>query len=335
MIKEEIRLAAKERMTLCAACPVCDGRGCRGKMPGPGGRGQNESFIRSHQKLRELPIHMRFIHSPICADTGFSLFGRRFRYPIFAAPIGNVPLNFGPGLDDAAYTRLLLEGCEGAGVGAFTGDGPVPGTFEGPILEVKARGGNAIPTVKSWADEEKLLARFRAVEDAGAFAVACDVDCVGLAGKNSPFTTFSADRLARLIALARLPFLVKGIMTASDAELAVEAGAAGIVVSVHGGRALADTPAPVEALPSIARAVKGRAVLFLDGGIRSGADVFRALALGADAVLVGRPFVVSAFGGGAAAVEDYAVHLGTDLARTMELAGVPSLDDIGPGNLML
>ena len=87
------------------------------------------------------------------------------------------------------------------------------------------------------------------------------------------------------------PFILKGIMTVSGAKKALEAGASGIVVSNHGGRVLDQCPATAEVLPAIADAVGGRMTILVDGGIRTGMDVFKALALGADAVLIGRPFV--------------------------------------------
>src|SRR5690606_7345964 len=96
--------------------------------------------------------------------------------------------------------------------------------------------------------------------------------------------------LAWLRGLTRLPVLLKGVMTAEDARTALELGVDGLVVSNHGGRILDGQPATVEVLPEIAEAVAGRVPLLLDGGIRRGTDVLKALALGASAVLVGRPY---------------------------------------------
>ena len=98
--------------------------------------------------------------------------------------------------------------------------------------------------------------------------------------------------------MAGKPFILKGIMTVKGAEKALEAGAAGIVVSNHGGRVLDQCPATAEVLPAIVDAVGGKMKVFVDGGIRSGMDVFKALALGADAVLIARPFVTMVYGGG-------------------------------------
>lgn len=94
-----------------------------------------------------------------------------------------------------------------------------------------------------------------------------------------------------------MKFLLKGIMTVEDAIAAERAGCDGIVVSNHGGRVLDHTPGTIEVLPAIAEQVKGRMAVLMDGGIRDGFDVLKALAFGADAVLIGRPFCLAAVGG--------------------------------------
>ena len=121
---------------------------------------------------------------------------------------------------------------------------------------------------------------------------------------------------------------VLGVYQENKAEKAIEAGAAGIVVSNHGGRVLDDCPATQEVLADIVAAVDGRAKILVDGGIRTGSDVFKALALGADAVLIARPFVTAVYGAGADGVAAYTAQLGNELADTMRLCGAPTLDAI-------
>ena len=120
----------------------------------------------------------------------------------------------------------------------------------------------------------------------------------------------------------------EGIMTARGAEKALEAGASGIVVSNHGGRVLDHCPATAEVLPDIVDAVGGKMTIFVDGAIRSGMDMFKALALGADAVLIGRPFVTTVYGGGEEGVQLYVQKLKAELADTMRMCGAHSLADI-------
>jgi 4-hydroxymandelate oxidase len=125
-----------------------------------------------------------------------------------------------------------------------------------------------------------------------------------------------------------LPVLVKGLLTAEDALAALAAGADGIVVSNHGGRQLDGVVPTAVALPEVAAAVAGRVPVLVDGGIRDGGDVLRALALGADAVLVGRPYAWGLATGGEDGVRAVLDALAGDLALAMALAGCPSLDAI-------
>ena len=134
--------------------------------------------------------------------------------------------------------------------------------------------------------------------------------------------------LAEVIGATKLPFIVKGIMTADEAEAVVKAGAAAIVVSNHGGRVLDFTPGAAEVLPEIAARVKGKATIFADGGVRSGADVLKLLALGADAVLVGRPLIIAAFGGGREGVAMYLNQLKNELLQAMLLTGTADVKQV-------
>lgn len=136
--------------------------------------------------------------------------------------------------------------------------------------------------------------------------------------------------VAWLRSLSGLPVVLKGILHPEDAALAVEHGAAGIVVSTHGGRQLDGVPAGIEALPPVVEAVGGRAEVFLDGGIRRGTDVLKALALGARAVSVGRPILWGLTVDGGAGVRRVLGLLREELELAMVLAGVPDLESIGP-----
>ncbi|HLU20600.1 MAG TPA: alpha-hydroxy acid oxidase [Pusillimonas sp.] len=134
--------------------------------------------------------------------------------------------------------------------------------------------------------------------------------------------------LGALVESTRLPVLVKGITHPQDARMAIDHGAAGIIVSNHGGRTLDGLPATVDALPQVVDAVEGRVPVMLDGGIRRGSDVFKAIALGAQAVLVGRPYVHALAAAGAAGVAHVLHILRTELEITMALAGTRTLADI-------
>jgi len=145
--------------------------------------------------------------------------------------------------------------------------------------------------------------------------------------------SLSWDDLGFLRERTRLPILLKGILHPADARAAVEHGMDGIVVSNHGGRQVDGAIATMDALPAIVEEVAGRIPVILDSGIRSGADVFRALALGASAVGLGRPYVWGLAAGGEDGVREVIRNLRADFDLTMGLAGVASVHDIGPDNV--
>jgi 4-hydroxymandelate oxidase len=138
-----------------------------------------------------------------------------------------------------------------------------------------------------------------------------------------------------LRSVTSLPIVVKGVVTAEDAALAVEHGAQGIIVSNHGGRQLDGTVATVEALPEVVAAVNGRVEVYLDGGIRRGTDALKALALGARAVLVGRPVLWGLATNGQQGVTRVLDLLGAELELAMALAGAASLAALTPALVRL
>ena len=166
---------------------------------------------------------------------------------------------------------------------------------------------------------------------ADPIAIAMDIDAAGLPflkNMTPPAGSKTVDELRQIAEKAGKPFILKGIMTVNGAKKALEAGASGIVVSNHGGRVLDQCPATAEVLPAIADAVGDKMTILVDGGIRTGMDVFKALALGADAVLIGRPFVNMVYGGGAEGVQVYVDKLKAELKDTMAMCGAHKLSDI-------
>ncbi|KAF0912077.1 hypothetical protein E2562_012976 [Oryza meyeriana var. granulata] len=131
-----------------------------------------------------------------------------------------------------------------------------------------------------------------------------------------------------LQSITSLPILVKGVITAEDARLAVHSGAAGIIVSNHGARQLDYVPATISALEEVVTAAQGRIPVYLDGGVRRGTDVFKALALGAAGVFIGRPVVFSLAAAGEAGVRNVLRMLREEFELTMALSGCTSLADI-------
>jgi len=155
-----------------------------------------------------------------------------------------------------------------------------------------------------------------------------EANFVDVEEKGQPWVPLTWESLSWLRSITSLPILVKGILTAEDAVLAVEHGVTGIIVSNHGGRQLDTALASVDALPEIVEAVTGRCEVYIDGGIRRGTDILKALALGARAVLVGRPILWGLAANGAQGVFQVLEILRKELELSMALAGRPTLDSI-------
>ena len=149
---------------------------------------------------------------------------------------------------------------------------------------------------------------------------------------HSPSLTWD-DTLPFLRNATPMKIILKGILTPEDAILAVQHGADAIIVSNHGGRQLDSAPSTLEALPAITKAVKGQIPIFFDGGVRRGSDIFKALALGADFVLIGRPALYGLGYKGQEGVETVLNILERELSRTMALAGVTAVEWIDRGYL--
>ena len=314
----------------CKACPVCNGVACKNQIPGPGAKGVGDTAIRNYNKWAEIRVNMDTLCGGGRPDTSLELFGRRFRYPFFAGPVGAVNLHYSDVYTDTTYNEVLVQACAQGGIAAFTGDGVNPDVMTQATRAITRAGGCGVPTVKPW-NLETIRQKMDLVKAADPFAIAMDIDAAGLPflkNMTPPAGSKTVEELREIVAMAEKPFIVKGIMTVAGAKKALEAGAKGIVVSNHGGRVLDQCPSTAEVLPAIVDAVGGRMTILVDGGIRTGMDVFKALALGADAVLIGRPFVTMVYGAGAEGVKTYVEKLKAELADTMAMCGAHSLADI-------
>ena len=328
--QEVLEKARQVMQPKCRVCPVCDGRACRGEIPGVGGIGSGTSFTVCREYLDQVKLVMDVVYEPSDIDTSVELFGRKFDIPFFMAPIGGMNGNYTGYVSDEEFARMSIEGMAAEGGFAFTPDGPRDELFALALPYIKEANGVGVPTVKPW-ERAKLMSRIRQSEEAGAMAIACDIDSCGnpnlkLAGK--PVFPMSEETMAEIVRSTALPFIPKGIMTAASAVRCADAGCYGVVVSSHGGRVLEDCPAPCSVLPEIRQAVGRRIKLFVDGGVRSGKDVFKCLALGADAVLIGRPYVVAAYGGGTEGIRLYTRKILAELKDVMMMTGCRSIEDI-------
>jgi 4-hydroxymandelate oxidase len=293
-------------------------------------------------------------------NTRLDLFGQSFAYPILLAPVAHQKLVHPEGelatvlaasamqagmivstqasaslediarqaqaplwfqlyiLPDRDFTAALVRRAEAAGYRALvvTVDAPVNG-----LRNREQRAGFTLP-----AEAEAVNLRgLRPVPGMGGAAGAPVLFGTPLLASAPTWKD-----LAWLRSLTRLPLLIKGVMAAADARRAVSEGVDGIIVSNHGGRVLDTQPATIEVLPEIAAAVEGRVPVLLDGGIRRGTDVLKALALGAGAVLVGRPYVYGLAAAGAVGVSHVIHILRAELEVAMVLTGCRDLRAVGP-----
>lgn len=327
----EILKNARENLNgSCKVCKVCNGVVCAGQVPGMGGKGSGSAFLENNKSLDNVKINMRVIHNVTTPDTSIELFGKKMEVPIFAAPITGTTLNMGGKISEREYIKPVVEGCINSGIYAMVGDTAVDAFLIENLSVLKEHNGEGIVFIKPWENED-IIRKIKLAEESGAFAVGVDVDACGLVTLSMHGKTVQPKNIEMIKELknsTKLPFILKGIMTVEDALMAVEAGVDAIVVSNHGGRVLDCTPGAADVLPSIANAVKGKVIILADGGVRTGVDVLKMIGLGADAVLVGRPFVTASFGGATDGVETYINKLKNELSSTMILTGCQTINDI-------
>ncbi|MCR6735987.1 MAG: alpha-hydroxy-acid oxidizing protein [Afipia sp.] len=283
-------------------------------------------------------------------DTSTTLLGIRLPFPVISAPVGfqgsmhaqkELPTVKGAGLAGTLYvassvTQLSLEDIAAGGTGDKWFQPYIPSSrpFAIEMLQrAKAAGYKAIVlTIDAFVTSN----RERSTRLQG-------VPVPNLAMGNVPKTSgVSGNAMAMKADLGwddiefcrshtGLPVIVKGILSPAQALEAERRGCAAVWLSNHGGRQLDNTPSAMTVLPRVAEALKGRLPIIIDGGVYRGQDVFRALALGASAVALGRPLLYGSALGGAQGVQSVYEHLRNELAMTMQLAGTPTIKSIVPG----
>jgi len=292
-----------------------------------GGIGTGSAFTENLRALAARHLKMRLIHDVAEPEISVTLFGQKLGMPVLAAPIGGVSFNMGGRISEADYIQAVLSGCKNMGTLGGTGDGAPDFIHETAFAAIRDVGGSGIPFIKPWAEAE-LFEKLDAAAATGAPAVGMDVDAAGLITlrlMGRPVSPKGPDALRKIIERVPRPMIIKGVMTPADARLAAAAGAAGIVVSNHGGRVLDGTPGVASVLPEVAKAVRGRLTVLAAGGVRSGGDVLKLLALGADAVLIGRPISVAAVGWLKDGGVQYLEKIRSELITAMILTGSPNL----------
>ena len=271
-------------------------------------------------------------------DPSAIILGQPVALPVMIAPTGRAT-RYHPGGE-----RELLGGAAAAGTITL-----LPSSVHSSLAPLRTERPDALvwQQLCMAAGREAMRERLRGVEGAGCRAIVLTADLLpgGLTAPPAPsaapweiaaagadashaFTAATLDDLAWLCAETRLPVVVKGVLRGDDAERCVAAGAAAIIVSNHGGNQLDTAISSAEALEEVAGACRGKAEVYVDGGIRRGTSILKALALGATAVLVGRPASHALAAAGAGGVTEMIAALGAELRRTMALCGAASVAEI-------
>lgn len=314
----------------CKVCPECNGLACGHTMPGPGSKAPGNGANDNYNAWRKIKLNMDAIVENTDVDTSTTFLGRKFNFPLMSAPVGSIKLQYNPTDDVSDFNEKCMAACASRGLAHAYGNGLEQRIWDSAIASSIAHNDTGVPVFNPYAVDD-ILALMDMYKEHAPFAMSVVVDSAGLPhlrALHKKGGTKSVEDLKRIKAHANAPLIIKGVMTAKSALKAVEAGADAIIVSNHGGRALSDTPGTAEVLPEIVDAVKGKTKIMVDGGIRSGLDIFKALALGADMCLICRPVLIAYYGGGQEGIECYFDKLQKELSDTMYMCGARSIADI-------
>ncbi|MDR2574121.1 MAG: alpha-hydroxy-acid oxidizing protein [Desulfovibrio sp.] len=329
----DYREKARERVKkYCKVCPVCNGKACAGQIPGMGGIGSGMAFQNNLTALAACRILPRYLHEADNPAPEAELWGQKLSLPVLAAPVGDVSA-MGSDMPTARYTELLIKGCREAGTIATFGDRQRMDLLSENFAQIGGNGAMTIPFFKPWAPDD-MGPRLDMAAAHGCAACGMDVDAAGFSAlrKASPgFGIRSGRDIAELVKMTHargMKFIIKGIMSPVDAHIAVDSGVDSLIVSNHGGRSIDCTPGTAEVLPAIAEAVGGSVLIMADGGVRTGLDVLRMLALGAKLVLICRPVTIAVHGDEEHGLRCYFEDLRQQLVAAMRLTGCADLASI-------
>ena len=315
---------------ICSVCIVCDGRACAGRIPGIGGIGNGEGFRRNVESFKKYFIKPQLLKSTDNINTGTNIFGIPLDLPVILSPISGMKRNFNRLYGEKDYNIKVLKGArKGGTIGCIVeieDEGNDFSYITNPIKEVSGYG---IPFLNPSGGEFSTIKNLEKLLGAGARLCGLTIDLTDLKGA----AIVDEKSLKRIISRSPVPIVIRGILSIEDALKAVGAGASAIFITNRGGRILESLPATIDMLPEIKEAVGNEALIILDGGIRSGEDVFKALAMGADIVGIGRPAFIYLAGGDEEGIELYLQKIKDELSRTMMIAGIKTIKEIQKNTL--
>jgi isopentenyl diphosphate isomerase/L-lactate dehydrogenase-like FMN-dependent dehydrogenase/biotin carboxylase len=322
-----IRKNALEKLTgICSVCRECNGIECAGWYPGIGSRGTGKGFQRSLEYLKRYVLVPELLASMDNVNTGTTIFGIPVDLPVLPAPISNIKRNLNGVFGEKEYNSTLLRGAKKAGsIGCVSQQESGENGNIDPVLQpLTDVFGHGIPFFNPHHGERVTLLNIERAFKAGAKLCGLTFemkDSMGAAFINESW-------LSDIIESSPLPVLVKGVLTEKNAVQAIKAGAKGIVVSNRGGRILEYLPSGIEKASRVRNAVGEHTLVIVDGGIRSGEDVFKAIALGADIVMIGRPIFIALAGAEEDGVCFYLDGIKNELREAMLVTGAKTIKDI-------
>jgi 4-hydroxymandelate oxidase len=332
---EQVRDRARKKLKgICAAYPSCDGsfdkicqREAYGKPIGLGGVGQGLSFRANSQALADIQLNMSVLGDHFKPDTSCSFLGIDLDFPVLAASTAGAQ-KYNDALDETMFCTSVLRGSKDAGTIGLRGDTWFYTPEDNPSLKaMKACQGYGISIFKPRA-QDVLKDLIEKAEKYGCKAVGVDLDGCGstiMASHGQPVFKKSVKDIEELVNFTSLPFITKGIMLPDEAQKCADAGASVIAVSNHGGRVMDSTPGVATMLPLIREKLGDSITITADGGVRTGYDVLKMLALGADAVLLGRDIIRAAVGAGALGVQLHLEHIKKTLRKAMFMTGTKNV----------
>ncbi|HYA32881.1 MAG TPA: alpha-hydroxy-acid oxidizing protein [Candidatus Bathyarchaeia archaeon] len=330
------RRLAREKLTRnCAVYPVCDGDPdhlCTGQKYGApiglGGAGQAKTFEANYTALQRYRLKMRVIKAHHEPEMAMSIFGTQLVAPVMGAPMSGVKNNLNDAMPEEEFYSGLLKGAQVFGTIGWVGNPPTVSDDLG-VTTVGNNNGWGIPSFKPQS-QNRLLELFRLAERLDVIAIAVDLEGAGSTSWVTPdkrvYRKSEAD-LRELVDCTEKPVIFKGVMSPEEADKVIDSGASACYVSNHGGRVLDGAQGVAEVLPDIAAEIAGKVPVLADGTVRTGFDVLKMRALGADVALIGRPLAQVCVGGGDVAVRMYFEYVLDDLRRAMVLTGCDTLTD--------
>ncbi|HSQ02228.1 MAG TPA: alpha-hydroxy-acid oxidizing protein [Methanobacterium sp.] len=330
------RSIARKMLTgICGEYPVCDGQPDRicvgqkfGASIGFGGAGQGKTFEANYNSLQGYKLKMRVIKAHHEPEMSISIFGKKIGLPVMGASLSGVKTSMNDVVPEAALYRGLLKGAMSSGTVGLVGNTPNCPDDLG-INIVGENMGWGIPIFKPQS-QKRLIQLIKMAEELDVTAVGVDLEGAGStfwATSRKQVFRKSETEIQELVECTEKPVIFKGIMSKEDAIKVLDSGAGACYVSNHGGRVLDGGQGMAEVLPDIAKVISGKIPIMADGAVRTGFDVLKILALGADVALIGRPLARLSIAGGEVAVKMYFKYVKEDLRRAMILTGCDKLTD--------